>query len=205
MYVSDGGAKRPCLRRAYLACQFFIPSQRTQDMEYVQQYTGHTHNGETQPAEAGRTLVELARHMAAHFTTAKRVNGDTFAKLIADSPEWMTGVIRAAHDDGRILPDDDIYRQIQAAIDAFSEQDDDASDKDLIERTQEEEPDCDTHALTAWLHGDVRRVSYLDELEISAHMTGVDMLMAAQKLWIEEIWRATLNALVEVEIEQEAA
>lgn len=53
------------------------------------------------------TYATLAGILAASFITDARINGDRFAKLTDDAPEWVKDAVYSAHD-GR-MPDDGIY------------------------------------------------------------------------------------------------
>ncbi|HLJ95418.1 MAG TPA: hypothetical protein VKU02_19735 [Gemmataceae bacterium] len=138
------------------------------------------------------TLQTLAEQMSAAFETGTRpATGETFSKLKADAPQWMTTVCREAHDDARLLPDDWRYSFIEQAVDALANHDDADDARCSLE------PDIYTADLTAWLHSSNSRVYYLGEAMESygSFRDGFQLLAAAQILEKEEVFQQVVTAL----------
>ena len=107
---------------------------------------------------AKMTLRELARWYESRLTTDKRANGETFYKFKDECKaheEQCRALALAAHDDGRMLPDDHRYAFIAEALSALSETDD-PDDINL-------EPEIYTSELTGWLHSRNDRTCYCDD------------------------------------------
>ena len=141
-----------------------------------------------------KTVIDLAQEMSEAFETRTRDNGDSFRVLKDGSPKWMTGVIHEVH--GEDLPDDTIYRMIEMAVDAMA---DCEEVEEIVERIYEIEADVYTSDLTDWLNKRNDHVYYLTEaLEEFEPRDGFQLLMMAQKIQIDEVASATLNALQEI-------
>lgn len=144
------------------------------------------------------TVQGLAKAMVVAFKQDTRTNGDSFYLLDDDTKaEWMTDVIRTAHGDA--FPDDTIYELIYDAVSTLSDADGDADEDDLREVVYEMEPDIYTHKLTGWLHARTDHIGYLDEAlsEFGAFTSATYWLQAAQKLQMDEVGIAVLDALIE--------
>jgi hypothetical protein len=59
----------------------------------------------------------MTTNYASHFVSSKRDNGDTFVTLSPDRPGWLQDAVYAAHLD--TLPNDWIYEECRAAVEAF--------------------------------------------------------------------------------------
>ena len=107
------------------------------------------------------TIPSLAQEMSRAFVKSKRDSGEEFVKLRDESPDWMTDIVHAAHEDGSIggmLPDDWRYRFVEDAVDALAEMDEnnDPNDAELREYIL-------THDQTGWLHSHLTRHGYVDQ------------------------------------------
>lgn len=130
----------------------------------------------------------LATQLGAAFDHRTRDNGDAFVCLKDDSPEWMTTIIRIAHEDK--LPDDTVYTLIERCADAIADADNPS------EAISELEPDSYTHELTAWLNSRVDHVYYLTQaLQECEPKDGFQALAIAQQLQIHEVGEALIVAL----------
>jgi len=105
------------------------------------------------------TPVSLARALAAAFEYRTRDNGETFHALRADSSEWMTDAVHAAH--SGMLPNDWRYRAISDAAQRMSECEED-SDAYTVPQDGYDEPDPYTSDRIAWLGSHVDRPGYCD-------------------------------------------
>lgn len=108
------------------------------------------------------TIQELAGKLYDAFQTKTRDNGDTFVCLKDDQPEWMTDVIRAAHDNGQMMPDDFRYALIKEAAAAIWQAD---SNSDIDECADEfaDGVDVYTSSLCEWAASHGYRTAYCDE------------------------------------------
>lgn len=105
------------------------------------------------------TIKALAGELYRAFEAKTRDNGDAFYCLKDGSPEWMTDVIRAAHDNANMLPDDWRYAAIHDAAGIIEDADD-------LERAGDEfADDVDVYngALLAWAASHLSRMAYCDE------------------------------------------
>jgi hypothetical protein len=133
----------------------------------------------------------------AAFESDKRDDGNTFYKLKNGSPEWMTDVIHAVHDDK--LPDDTVYEMIYQALSTLTELDEESGQDEMMDAIYEMEPDVYTSNLTAWLNKRADHVYYLTEaLEQFEIKDGFAALSAAQKMQMDEIGSALINELMEL-------
>lgn len=99
----------------------------------------------------------LAGEMATAFTTKTRANGEAFRLLKDDPPEWMTDVVREAHDG--MMPDDHRYRMIERVCDTLAE----SEDWDDLVTDLDGLVDIYTSHLTTWLASHIDRVGYCDD------------------------------------------
>lgn len=74
--------------------------------------------------------AEIAKQLAAAFTTDTRDDGAVFYKLRDGSPQWMTDAIHAAH--GDILPLDWIYEHCHHMADKMNEYEPDQWENDMV-------------------------------------------------------------------------
>lgn len=108
------------------------------------------------------TIQELATQLYDAFQTKTRDNGHEFVCLKDGSPEWMADVIRAAHDNADMLPDDWRYRFIMEASEAISGMSD-SEDTDDAGAEFADQGSVYTADLINWLGSHARRISYCDE------------------------------------------
>jgi hypothetical protein len=100
------------------------------------------------------TIQELAKDFSRRFEGATRDDGTKYRRVKdGEQTEELQALIFAAHDAGGMLPDDWRYQFIEEALDAISE---DGEDAQL-------EPSIYTHELTGWLHSRADRYGYCDE------------------------------------------
>lgn len=146
---------------------------------------------------APRTVPALAGLMFDAFERSTRDNGDTFVKLSASAPEWMSDVVRAGHDD--MLPDDWRYDVVREACGFIYDRDGD----DMDEAGSDFANDVDVYnaGLLAWAASNLTRMSYVDDaLEELRPDTLAQALMAGQANERREVFdavRAALEELVE--------
>ena len=95
----------------------------------------------------------------AAFETATRDSGEAFVRLKQGSPDWMSDVIREAHDHAQILPDDSRYvmiREVARGIEDLTDWDDRHEMIDAL-------VDVTFHGLAQWLAADpARRMGHCD-------------------------------------------
>jgi len=150
------------------------------------------------------TLQSLATEMSKAFETKTRPNGDSFVTLKDGSPAWMTDVVRAAHENGKQLPDDYRYKFVQESVDILAETT--PFDEDVMfEAAQFLEPDIYYGQLAAWLGSHASRFGYLDEVlaDGEAHngkdsCTCIQMAQLREK---EEVYHAVCSALRDVDLD----
>src|SRR5690348_10347667 len=100
------------------------------------------------------TIQELAADFSRRFEGAKRDDGTEYRRVKdGQETEELTTLIREAHDSADMLPDDWRYQFVEDALDAISE---DGEDAQL-------EPAIYTHELTGWLHSRADRYAYCDQ------------------------------------------
>lgn len=140
------------------------------------------------------TVETLATAMAAAFETRTRTNGDSFVCLKDDSPEWMTDIVRAAHDGS--LPDDWTYQAVRECVDLLA----DGADPD----DTAPEPDVYTSELLKWAPG---HVDLIDQTmaDFGPFSSLCDLLMAAQGETLRSIMATIGAALAERAEEEEDA
>lgn len=141
------------------------------------------------------TIEILAGAMAAAFETRTRANGDAFVCLKDGAPEWMTEIVRAAHDGS--LPDDWTYDAVRQCVDLIAE----GNDPDDVAP----EADVYTSDLLAWAPG---HVDLIDQCmaDFGPFASLCDLLMAAQSEALRSIMGTVAQALADrVEKETDAA
>lgn len=114
--------------------------------------------------EAARCF-ETARRATGDTATGPREDGDEYVRVRDGSPEWVTELVRAGHQDGSdggMLPEDYRYRFVREAVDAIAEADDDADLYEIGVEYADDLPDA-THELTSWLGSMASRYGYVDE------------------------------------------
>jgi hypothetical protein len=106
---------------------------------------------------------EMRHRMGLEVETGIYADGGTFYALRKGSPEWMRDLMRAAHRDGDIFPDDWRYACAFAACEAIAECEDGAHLDERGHDFADAYVDTYTHDLTAWLASSNHRVGYVDE------------------------------------------
>jgi hypothetical protein len=139
------------------------------------------------------TPVTLARALAAAFEHRTRDNGETFHALRADSPEWMTDAVHAAH--GGMLPNDWRYRAISDAAQRMSDSDDFSVPQDGYD-----EPDAYTSDRIAWLGSHIDRPGYCDAAQNEWGLGPadiIDRIGSGQAYELCEVWNLLAAFLTE--------
>lgn len=104
------------------------------------------------------TTAQLAQQALAHFAVKAREDGTQYVSAReGNPPEWVEGLCRAAHDDGRMFPDDWRYTLIREALEIIAEDDDPEA------RADEWKPSIYRHQLADWLGSHAYRFAYVDE------------------------------------------
>ena len=136
------------------------------------------------------TRHALASVMYRQFEQRTRDNRDTYWCLGDNRPQWMVDVALAAHDYGRMLPDDLRYEFIHEAIGA------------LLEDTVNPWVDASetTYLLTGWLHSRNDRYTYCDEALADGFVPGdssstIALLQAGMQREMDETLWAVIGAL----------
>ncbi|HEV2310777.1 MAG TPA: hypothetical protein VGU73_09645 [Acidimicrobiia bacterium] len=78
----------------------------------------------------------MTTNFARYFTTGTRESGKTFTKLTDDAPEWLKTAVREAHQG--TLPNDWIYAECRAAVEAV--------DSGALDVEDEDDDDVHNHA-----------------------------------------------------------
>lgn len=106
------------------------------------------------------TLNDKATEALSHFETAKRDDGEkTFIRTKEGTPQWVTDLIFAAHDNGEMLPNDERYKFIQDALYILSE----IEDADEPHERIDSDVDVYNHDLLQWVASHLSRAYYVDE------------------------------------------
>lgn len=154
-----------------------------------------------------QTVYSLAKILSDALETKTRANGDKYLSRKDGSPAWVQEVIQAAHGDK--MPDDTTYAMIYNAASTIADIQSPWEDAPL-EAIQEMEADIYTSDLTAWLHARVDHIYYLNQAleDFGPFEEGTALLMAAQKIQMDEVGSALIQALEqkaeEINEEQEA-
>lgn len=151
-----------------------------------------------------KTIQSLADEMSNALVTKERTNGQKFVHLADGSPAWMTEVIRAVHQDK--LPDDTTYSMIEDCLVELAGLDADASIDDAHEAIQQIDADVYTSNLTGWLHARTDHIFYLTQAleDFGPFTNGSDLLMAAQKIQIDEVGGLLIQELEKVADQEDA-
>lgn len=102
----------------------------------------------------------IAAAAAEWFETRKRDSGEEYTTLRDGRPEWLQGLVRAAHDD--LLPDDWRYECTRAALAAIEEADSTTDPADIASEFAELAVDTYTSDRLAWLSSGADRPNYVD-------------------------------------------
>ncbi len=98
------------------------------------------------------SIRKLASEALTYFVHSTRTNGGTYWRCTQGTPEWVSDLCYAAHNDGQMGPDDWRYEFIQECLSA------------IVDETEDDlEADIYTHQLTAWLASRADRYCYVDD------------------------------------------
>lgn len=151
------------------------------------------------------TLADLASLFADAFVTRKRDDDEEFFTLIDGAPEWMTDIVRTAHDG--LMPNDWSYRLIRSVAMEISDlltsnPDADADDLDewRHERIDSLIPVYNAERLD-WVSSNLYRAEYVNDA-IKEYGVGDDpdlfqMLAFGMEREIGDIWHAIMKGLEE--------
>lgn len=140
-----------------------------------------------------QNLAEVALHW---FERRRRHDGNKYWAVKEGAPYWVKDLVRAAHDKGRLLPEDFRYRFIVEALEA------------IVENPEEPEilwePDIYLRRLLAWLEsGSSYRIILVDKVVSELGWHGLyEALQAGQLREKEEVLGLVLE-FMERKIEKE--
>lgn len=140
-------------------------------------------------------IIKLAQEMWDQFEQASRDDGSKFWRLKEGAPEWMKDVCRAAHDGGKIMPDDFRYEFITDSLIKITENDEDTDDDDLD--SVDFEGDVYNSDLAKWLGAGGDRWWYCDQALKDPPSDFSSLLQTAQVMEKEEVYGQVLEALRE--------
>ncbi len=149
------------------------------------------------------TLVALARQFANAFQEVPRPDGGTMVRVRARSPEWVKVVVREAHQQGAMLPDDTRYRFLMALAPKIAEALEASDATEPQDLDLESEVDVYTSQLLAWLASHPERLGYVDQVlhemgGLPRQMGLEDVIRQAQYLELEEVARGICDGLRKV-------
>jgi hypothetical protein len=147
-------------------------------------------NGAEAPAFS--SVKEVAQMVQRYMTYGERNNGDRFVKTKDNTPEWVTEIIREAHDE--CLPNDFHYDMIDTAIDIIA----DSQDEDDAESRMNE---ANLGSALHWLNGAPYAVHYCDEA-MNEHGANVfqtldGIIDAGQRKMFYEVFDAVKSGLAD--------
>ena len=96
-----------------------------------------------------------------YFTTKKRTNGEDYATLRADRPDWLYEAVRDAHDSE--LPNDWRYNTCAAICASLDDNLDEHNLDNWAAEFAEDTTDISNSDLLAWLSGNLYRIDSVDE------------------------------------------
>lgn len=150
-------------------------------------------------------IGELAAELSKALERKERERGNhepglsSYTTLRDGSPQWMTDVCHAAHDDGAMLPDDWRYEFIDDAATALAEAEGDLDSAQ--EALDESEHYCYTAQQTGWLHSRNSRYAYVDAAheeysgDVRTVLDAIRLGMLAEQC---EVLQQVYDALAEV-------
>lgn len=136
---------------------------------------------------------QVAKDAERYFETAKRTDGGSFLRTKDGTPDWVTDLIREAHDG--MLPDDWRYDCIHAALEAIADGDEEGND------FADAYVDVYTSDLHAWLASNNTRSSYVDDAitEMGRSDRGIDGDIATgQYMEACEVFASVLQSCEEI-------
>jgi hypothetical protein len=141
------------------------------------------------------TIQERAALMYRAFESKTRDSGAHFVCLRDDSPDWMTDVVRAAHNG--MLPDDWTYATVMSACEFIA----DGGDLDDAHGWVDGQVDVYTCNLLRWAQS--HAIEDIDEAMAETHYTSLsDALMGAQYRVIDALLASVIRALELVDDEE---
>src|SRR5690606_28493130 len=94
------------------------------------------------------------------FEVAQRLDNQHYVRVKEEAPEWVGDLVRAAHDNANILPDDWRYDRIYQALSYLADTDPDNWD---AHEFADQAVDVNTADRLHWLGSHSRRAAYVDE------------------------------------------
>lgn len=145
------------------------------------------------------TLEELLKGFSRALITRTRPDESEYICIdeshkLADD---LKDLVRAVHEDGQMLPDDQRYRLLAKVIDALLEYV--AAEGNRGDGWDYLEADIYTSDLTGWLHSSVRRMTFVSdvlEMDLGIQSAGA-LLQEAQLQEIAEIYGLVIDWLEE--------
>lgn len=154
-----------------------------------------------------RSVRELAEEAHGCFVSSERADGSVFVKLRDGSPEWVQGLVQAAHGlpEGGLLPDDYRYRWAADVCEEVAHLAEDVEPEDVLDEWADAGVDVYNADLLAWLGSHESRVGYADEgLLLVAESRLANGVMAAiragQAMERREVFSFMVDALREREL-----
>jgi len=149
-----------------------------------------------------KTLADLAAEARGYFKRGKREAPGIGPILVHkdEAPEWVKDLSRAAHDDGRILPDDWRFEFIGDALDLIGDMGDVEDVDDIRERFREwfDGAYVYTAEQLAWLASSGGRLGYCDEAaeEFGFSGTTLERIALGMAYEAEEVFESVLSSLL---------
>ena len=134
-------------------------------------------------------IQTLAQSFLSFFVRRQRSSGEVITCLEDNASGALRELVHAAHQEAGMLPDDFRYGCIVDVLEAF------ANNEDTESALEELRTDLNISELTAWLHSHVYRIHYLTEALEGTWDSGFALLVAAQKIEREEVFRSVLESL----------
>lgn len=140
-----------------------------------------------------KTIGSVASEILKNLHQKERKEGEMFYCPVKDIP-WQRDIIFKAHLDR--MPNDDMYERIYDILSAIEDVE---TEEEAQDRLYEMEADIYTYDLTKWLNNNVSNMYYLTEaLEEGLDIKdGFQLLMYAQKKYIEEIGGTLISGILE--------
>lgn len=145
------------------------------------------------------TIQEAAEHFGAQFELRKRADATEYwarkdtSLPLEEGDSTLEALVVAAHDNREWFPDDVRYKYLVDALDILA----DCEDENEYYERLDSDVDIYTSDLTAWLHSNNKRVSYLDEA-VSEYGAVPNLLNAAQFIERREVFEAVKGVLEEL-------
>ena len=109
-----------------------------------------------------------------------------------DAPEWVVEIVREAHDNGDMFPDDYKYQFVVDALEALA----DSDDVDNARSIMHDGVDITTSRLLHWVQSHGYRKAYADDhIQEFSPETLDDILMGAQYMERDEVFQIVLSAI----------